>query len=120
MRGAGDVGSAESAVFLFRAGYAVALPCVTSLLTALSARGAVCRFVDAIFDGECLLDGVTAHCIDQVGDLDLVLMERKVGVPVTTVPFQQVLGSRIWAVLVDAQQASPNVPSQKSSVVLRQ
>lgn len=104
VRGAGDVGSAV-AVLLFRAGYAVALhdePAPAALRRGMA-------FVDAIFDGQCLLDGVAAHRIDQAGGLGLALRERKV-VPVTAIPFQQVVGARRWAVLVDARLRKRTVP----------
>jgi xanthine dehydrogenase accessory factor len=104
VRGAGDVGSAV-AVHLFRAGYAVALhdePAPPTLRRGMA-------FVDAIFDGQCLLDGVLARRIDQAGELGLALLERKV-VPITTIPFQQAVGIGGWAALVDARLRKRTVP----------
>ena len=69
-------------------------------------------FVDAIFDGQCVLDGVTAHRIDNAGDLGIALLERKV-VPVTVIPFHQVIGARTWAVLVDARLRRRTVPESQ-------
>lgn len=65
-------------------------------------------FVDAIFDGHCLPDGVAAQRIDQADELGQAL-ERKT-VAVTTIPFQQALTSRSWAVLVDARLRKRTVP----------
>lgn len=99
-----DVGSAI-AVLLFRAGYAVALhdePAPAALRRGMS-------FIDAIFDGQCLLEGIAAHRIDQVGRLGLALRERK-GIPVTTISFEQILSTRSWVVLVDARLRKRTVP----------
>jgi xanthine dehydrogenase accessory factor len=103
VRGAGDVGSAV-AVLLFRASYAVALHDEPAPVA--PRRGMA--FIDAIFDGQCLLDGVAAHRIDQAHGLAPAL-ERKI-VPVTTIPFQQALSARRWAVLVDARLRKRTVP----------
>lgn len=104
VRGAGDVGSAV-AVILFRAGYAVALhdePAAAALRRGMA-------FIDAIFDGQCLLEGVEAHRVDQAVELGRVLLERKV-VPLTTIPFERILGTLSWVVLVDARLRKRTVP----------
>jgi len=56
VRGSGDVGSAV-AVVLHRAGYGVAIHEVAA--PAAPRRGMA--FADAVFDGECELDGVLAR-----------------------------------------------------------
>ena len=56
VRGSGDVGSAV-AVVLHRAGYGVAIHEVA----APSAPRRGMAFADAVFDGECVLDGVVAR-----------------------------------------------------------
>lgn len=103
VRGAGDVGSAV-AVLLLRAGYAVALH--DERAPATLRRGMA--FIDAIFEGQCLLDGVAAHRIDQADGLGPAL-GRKI-VAVTTIPFPQALSAGSWAVLVDARLRKRTVP----------
>src|SRR5258705_8730023 len=96
VRGVGDVGSAVAAV-LFRAGYAVALH--DEPAPAAPRRGMA--FADAVFDGMARLDGLTALRVDTSAELRDALATRVV-VPVTVLPFSQVLGTPGWSVVIDA------------------
>jgi xanthine dehydrogenase accessory factor len=59
-------------------------------------------FTDAIFDGECELEGVRAHCLDDLAALSLALDEGS-AVPVTTLDLGAVLDALHPSVLVDAR-----------------
>ena len=97
VRGSGDVGSAV-AHRLFLAGYPVVIHDVP--LPAAPRRGMA--FTDAMFDGECDLDGVTARRVDQLGVLAQALGDRGV-VPITALELGPVLAALRPAVLVDAR-----------------
>ncbi len=106
VRGSGDVGSAI-AVVLHRAGYGVAIHDVAA--PAAPRRGMA--FVDAIFDGTCSLDGVTARRVDDVADLVAAAADRD-AIPVSTASLSDVLDAVAPAVLVDARmrkRATPEV-----------
>lgn len=107
IRGVGDVGSAV-AVLLFRAGYSVALhddPAPTT-----PRRGMA--FTDAVFDAEAVLEGVAARRISQPGALRETLLERQF-VPVTILPFADVLKAVNWTILIDARMRKRSVPERQ-------
>jgi xanthine dehydrogenase accessory factor len=97
VRGSGDVGSAV-AHRLFLSGHPVVIHDVP--LPAAPRRGMA--FADAVFDGECELDGVKARRVDDLGALARALAERG-AVPVTTADFTSVLAALRPDVLVDAR-----------------
>lgn len=107
IRGVGDVGSAV-AVLLFRAGYSVALhddPAPTT-----PRRGMA--FTDAVFDPEAALAGIAARRIDHPDALRAELLERNF-VPITILPFADVLKAVSWTVLVDARLRKRSVPERQ-------
>ncbi|MBR1041148.1 xanthine dehydrogenase [Bradyrhizobium viridifuturi] len=107
IRGVGDVGSAV-AVLLFRAGYSVTLhddPAPTT-----PRRGMA--FADAVFDAETVLAGIAARRIDQPGALRPALLERQF-VPITILPFANVLKAVSWTVLIDARLRKRSVPERQ-------
>lgn len=111
IRGAGDVGSAV-ALALFRAGMAVALhdgPAPTT-----HRRGMA--FTDAVFDGVATLEGVSARRATGPEDLRRLLMDGE-DVAVTTDPFDAVLASVRWDVLVDARMRKRAVPECQRGLV---
>jgi len=97
VRGSGDVGSAV-AVVLHRAGYGVAIHEIAAPFA--PRRGMA--FVDAVFDGSCELDGVTARRIDDLDELGAAL-DAGAEIAVTTAAIGDVLGALAPAVLVDAR-----------------
>jgi xanthine dehydrogenase accessory factor len=110
VRGVGEVGSAVAAV-LFRAGYAVALhdePAPTA-----PRRGMA--FADAVFDGAASLDGLTALRVDTSAALRDALAAREV-VPVTVLPFCQVLDAADWSAVVDARLRKRVVPERQRGI----
>jgi xanthine dehydrogenase accessory factor len=107
VRSAGDVGAAV-AVLLFRAGYGVALH--DDPAPATSRRGMA--FTDAVFGGEAVLDGITAKRIDQSAALSDALQAREI-VPVTIIPFADVLQIAPWSVLIDARMRERAVPENQ-------
>ena len=104
IRGVGDVGSVVAAV-LFRAGYAVALH--DEPAPAAPRRGMA--FADAVFDGVAILDGLTALRVDTSAELRDAFAAREV-VPVTVMPFSQVLETADWSVVIDARMRKRAVP----------
>ncbi|MEA2191497.1 MAG: xanthine dehydrogenase accessory factor, partial [Solirubrobacteraceae bacterium] len=107
VRGSGDVGSAV-AVVLHRAGYGVAIHEVAT--PAAPRRGMA--FADAVFDGSCSLDGVSARRIDELDALtDAVAAGSEV--PVTTAPLSEVLGALAPSVLVDARMRKRETPERQ-------
>ncbi len=97
VRGSGDVGSAV-AVVLQRAGYGVAIHEIAAPYA--PRRGMA--FADAVFDGSCELDGVTARRIDAVAALRAAVVARE-EIAVTTAALDDVLAALAPAVLVDAR-----------------
>jgi xanthine dehydrogenase accessory factor len=111
VRGVGDVGSAAAAM-LFRAGHAVGLH--DEPAPAAPRRGMA--FADAVFDGVARLDGVTALRVNTSAEMRDALAAREV-VPVTVVPFPQVLDAANWSVLIDARMRKRAVPERQRGVV---
>jgi xanthine dehydrogenase accessory factor len=97
VRGSGDVGSAV-AHRLFLCGHPVVIHDVS--LPAAPRRGMA--FTDAIFDGDCELDGVKARRVDDPQGLVQALAERD-SVPVTVLEIEAVLATVRPDVLVDAR-----------------
>lgn len=97
VRGSGDVGSAV-AHRLYTSGHPVVIHDVP--LPAAPRRGMA--FTDAIFDGQCELEGVTARRVDDLAALPPALASGAV-VPVTTLDLLNVLGAVHPDVLVDAR-----------------
>ncbi len=97
VRGSGDVGSAV-AVVLRRAGYGVAI----HEIAAPSAPRRGMAFVDAVFDGSCELDGLTARRVDKVAELEAVVAGGE-EIAVTVADLGDVLCALSPAVLVDAR-----------------
>jgi xanthine dehydrogenase accessory factor len=108
VRGSGDVGSAVAAV-LHRAGYGVAIHEVAA--PAAPRRGMA--FADAVFDGECSLDGVLARRVDDVADLPEVVASGVV-VAVTVVSLHDALTALGGVdVLVDARMRKRATPERQ-------
>lgn len=97
VRGSGDVGSAV-AHRLFLAGHPVVIQDVP--LPAAPRRGMA--FTDAVFDGECDLDGVTARRVDELAELARALTDRE-SVPITVLEIGPVLAALRPDVVVDAR-----------------
>lgn len=97
VRGSGDVGSAV-AVVLHRAGYGVAIHEIAAPFA--PRRGMA--FADAVFDGACELDGVTARRFDDVEALG-AMVGAGAEIAVTTADLADVLRALAPAVLVDAR-----------------
>jgi xanthine dehydrogenase accessory factor len=104
VRGSGDVGSAV-AHRLFTAGHPVVIHDVA--LPAAPRRGMA--FTDAIFDGDCELEGIEAHRVDDLDALPHALADRA-SVPVTTIDFAPVLTTLRPDVLVDARMRKRAYP----------
>jgi len=104
VRGTGDIGSAI-AVALFRAGFPVLLH--DQPHPAYSRRGAA--FVDALFDGEAAVDGVTARLSVDGNGLDAALAARE-AIPVACGEFAPVLAAARARVLVDARMRKRSTP----------
>jgi xanthine dehydrogenase accessory factor len=106
VRGSGDVGSAV-AVVLQRAGYGVAIHEVAA--PAAPRRGMA--FADAVFDGSCVLDGVTARRVE------LAALPAAVGdgrfVAVTIDELADVLEALEVDVLVDARMRKRERPERQ-------
>ena len=107
VRGVGDVGSAVAAV-LFHAGYTVALH--DDPAPAAPRRGMA--FAGAVFDGMARLDGLTALRIDSSAQLRNALAAREV-MPVTVVPFSQMLEAANWSAMIDARMRKRAVPERQ-------
>lgn len=97
VRGVGDVGSAV-AILLLRAGYSVAIHDVPT--PAAPRRGLA--FVGAMFDGEATLDGIVARRFDRL-DTFIGALDEPEPLPVTALPFSDVMSAARWSVLVDAR-----------------
>jgi xanthine dehydrogenase accessory factor len=104
IRGTGDIGSAI-AVALFRAGYRVILHDSTS--PTYSRRGAA--FVDALFDGEAVFDGVVARLCPNEGQIGAALVANE-AIPVSCGNFASVLAASHPRVLVDARMRKRSTP----------
>lgn len=104
VRGSGDVGSAV-AVVLHRAGYGVAIHDVAA--PAAPRRGMA--FTDAVFEGECQLDGVTARRVDDFGAVARAIAGAD-AIPVSSADLEQLLGALTPAVLVDARMRKRALP----------
>ena len=106
VRGSGDVGSAV-AVVLHRAGYGVAIHEVAA--PAAPRRGMA--FADAVFDGACVLDGVTARRVE------LTALPAAVGggefVVITIDELSDVLEALDVDVLVDARMRKRDQPERQ-------
>lgn len=106
VRGSGDVGSAV-AHRLFTAGFPVVIHCEAR--PAAPRRGMA--FADAVFDGQAVLEGVTARRLDDLLDLEPAL-DRREALPVATMGFADVLTHCAPHVLVDARmrkRAQPEI-----------
>ena len=104
VRGSGDVGSAVAAV-LHRAGYGVAIHEVAA--PAAPRRGMA--FANAVFDGECELDGLAARRVDDVAALPAAVAAGE-AIPVTTADLADVLEVLTPDVLVDARMRKRATP----------
>lgn len=107
VRGIGDVGSAV-AISLFRAGYSVAVH--DGPTPATPRRGMA--FADAIFDGSAALDGVVAKRFDSFGAIADAMGRREL-LPVTALPFADIVAAMGWAVLVDARLRKRSNPERQ-------
>src|ERR1700722_18166342 len=107
VRGSGDVGSAV-AHRLFRSGHRVVIHDVP--LPAAPRRGMA--FTDAIFDGDCELEGALAVRLDDLTLLAGALAERA-AIPVTTLEIGDVLAALGPDVLVDARMRKRARPERQ-------
>ncbi|HEX4345698.1 MAG TPA: hypothetical protein VHZ31_09060 [Solirubrobacteraceae bacterium] len=107
VRGSGDVGSAVAAV-LHRAGYGVAIH--EDPAPFAPRRGMA--FADAVFDGSCMLDGLTARRIDELGDLGAAVAAGA-EIPVTTAEIVDAIAVLSVAVLVDARMRKHETPESQ-------
>ncbi|HEY5318205.1 MAG TPA: hypothetical protein VIJ20_09500 [Solirubrobacteraceae bacterium] len=107
VRGSGDVGSAV-AHRLFRSGYPVLIHDVP--MPAAPRRGMA--FTDAVFEGECTLDGVTARRVDDLALLARALADRR-SLPVSILDFTEVLAAATPDVLVDARMRKRAHPERQ-------
>src|SRR4051812_41360382 len=108
VRGSGDVGSAV-AVVLHRAGHGVAIHEVAA--PAAPRRGMA--FADAVFDGECTLDGVVARRVDEAARLADVVASRE-AIAVTVDELDVVLAALGTVdVLVDARMRKRATPERQ-------
>ncbi|MEB2541721.1 hypothetical protein [Burkholderia cenocepacia] len=104
VRGTGDIGSAI-ALALYREGYPVLLhdgPSPTDMRRGMA-------FVDAVFDGMAILDGVTAHRVDLSPALGETLVTQD-GVCVICAPFADVLAAVTWSAVIDARLRKRAIP----------
>ena len=106
VRGSGDVGSAV-AVVLHRAGYGVAIHEVAT--PAAPRRGMA--FADAVFDGECALDGVVARRV-ALAALPPAVAEGSF-VAVVVDELAGVLATQSFDVLVDARMRKRALPERQ-------
>lgn len=104
VRGTGDIGSAI-ALALFRDGYPILLH--DEPAPAAMRRGMA--FVDAVFDGAAVLDGVTARRVDLSPALVDMLITRDV-VIVTCAAFHDVLVATTWSAIIDARLRKRTIP----------
>lgn len=104
VRGIGDIGSAV-AISLLRAGHCVAIH--DGPAPAAHRRGMA--FADAVFDGEAALDGIVAKRFDAV-DAFAEALGNCEWLPITALPFTNILSAVDWAVLVDARLRKRNHP----------
>ena len=109
VRGSGDVGSAV-AVVLHRAGYGVAIHEVAA--PAAPRRGMA--FADAVFDGECSLDGVVARRVS-LAALPSVVSDGSL-VPVVVDELSDVLAALSVDVLVDARMRKRAQPEPQTGL----
>lgn len=107
VRGIGDVGSAV-AISLLRAGYCVAIH--DGPTPAAPRRGMA--FADAMFDGSAALDGVVAKRFDSFDAFVGAVGKREL-LPVTALPFADVVTAAKWSVLVDARLRKRSHPEQQ-------
>jgi xanthine dehydrogenase accessory factor len=107
VRGVGDVGSAV-AHLLFRNGHGVVGH--DSPAPATHRRGMA--FADAMFDGGSALEGVQAQRIDDVNEL-LRALWLGGAIPVTALPFDQVLAANRWDAVVDARMRKRAKPEDQ-------
>jgi xanthine dehydrogenase accessory factor len=105
VRGSGDVGSAV-AVVLRRAGYGVAIHEVAA--PAAPRRGMA--FADAVFDGECALDGVLARRVEVAA---LAGSGAGEAIAVCVAPLREVLDAMRPDVLVDARMRKRERPERQ-------
>src|SRR5215217_3049461 len=96
VRGSGDVGAAV-AVVLHRAGYGVAI----HEIAAPSAPRRGMAFADAVFDGECVLDGVLARRVDAASALPAAIADRA-ALAVCVDSIDETLSAVAFDVVVDA------------------
>ncbi|MEA2157390.1 MAG: xanthine dehydrogenase accessory factor [Solirubrobacteraceae bacterium] len=107
VRGSGDVGSAV-AHLLLRNGYGVVIHDADR--PAAPRRGMA--FTDAIFDGECTLDGVCGRRVEELIGLAEAIAERD-GVRITTAGLGFVLAAVQPDVLVDARMRKHETPESQ-------
>jgi len=104
VRGVGDIGSAV-AHRLFGAGYGVVIHDDPDPTT--SRRGMA--FVDAVFDGQAVLEGVRAVCIDDLEEVKRAVAAHEV-IPVSVRPLAPLLAGLQPQVLVDARMRKHTEP----------
>jgi len=109
VRGIGDIGSAV-AHCLVRAGYGVVIHDGPKPTT--TRRGMA--FADAIFDGQAVLDGVTAALADDFDSIREALARRDV-IPVYVRPLGPLLNSLGHQALVDARMRKHEAPEVQIS-----
>jgi xanthine dehydrogenase accessory factor len=107
IRGTGDVGSGV-AVLLFRGGFPVVLHDDPA---PVAPRGGM-AFTDAVFDGAASLEGVVARRCDHPADLSAAMIAARV-IPVTVLPFEDVLRLSNCYALVDARLRKRSVPDRQ-------
>jgi xanthine dehydrogenase accessory factor len=107
VRGSGDVGSAV-AHRLFGFGHAVVMHDVP--LPAAPRRGMA--FTDAVFDGECELEGVRGRRVDDLAALTELVAEHQ-AVAITTLDFAAVIAATKPDVLVDARMRKRAHPERQ-------
>lgn len=111
VRGVGDVGSAISHR-LFNAGYAVALH--DSPLPPTTRRKMA--FADAVFDGQAILDGVTAVRLDELAGLPALLTAHTM-IPIVVCDVATLLAVLQPDVLVDARLRKRVQPERQRGLV---
>lgn len=104
VRGIGDVGSAVAWV-LFKAGRSVLILDSSTPVTHRRMMG----FADAMFDGEAVLEGVTARRCQTLAQVTHSLHERDF-IPVVTGELQYWLDAVPWKVFVDARMRKREPP----------
>ncbi len=105
IRGGGDMGSA-TAHLLFRRGWAVL---IGELPQSSHARRGM-SFIDALFDGHALLDGVEARWVPDLAAVRSCWMEGR-ALPVVTLPEEELLAAVKFDVVIDATSRHATQPA---------